>query len=180
MEKNITCLKISGAEILPSTLPQLKKWTEHISNSIKIILIYGGGEQITKNYEKHTGKKRPTGVKKTTKHVLSHGVIPAYKEITKTLNKEFPQANFISPEDLSCKFDDFEKKGYVGHPKNIKLDLDHKINIIGFLGTAGSQEVNVNADWIVSQITTQFQNAIKSIIFLTKTGGILNQQKQFD
>jgi len=84
------------------------------------------------------------------------------------------KANILEPKDLqvqSCI--DCEKFGFVANPQYINLDKSKALHIIGFMGEdKNMQQYNVNADEIALSITQQEE--IDEVIFITETGGILD------
>ncbi len=177
-ESDIVVLKVSGNQLEPSVLPLLEQWAGHQSQKVNVVLVYGGGQQITHHYESNTQQKRPPGVQKTTQEILTQGVEPAYQNLTQKLKSTFPQAHFAPPKSLECHYEDHPQKGFVGRPHYLNLPLEKPLSAVGFMGQVEGQNVNVNADWIVSHIAQQWQSQIKSVIFCTQTSGILDTKGQ--
>ncbi len=177
-------IKVSGAEFQKKEFSQLIE-TIHLllQNDITIFLIFGGGIQIDQFYKKNSdtpniSRVKINGVGVTTPEVLEIAVLPAYKFLIKKLENYFldmPYSyNTISTKDLivsSCL--DCEKFGFVANPQTIIIDKSKNLHIIGFVGENKSgQKFNVNADEIALSICKQHK--IDEVIFITGTGGILD------
>lgn len=183
--KNKTLLiKVSGTEI---ATPEFQQTTRDIkaliADQIKVLLIFGGGNQIDSHWEKNGNKfPRPkhNGIAITSEKVFYEAVQPAYTEIIEKLKSAFcntQNSQFIHPSELNAIFKDYNQWGYTGTPVAIDLDFDKALNVIGFVGGTKTGEVlNINADEIVTLLIQQYQQKINEVIFATQTGGVLNQQ----
>lgn len=176
-------IKLSGGVFEKEFFPQLIQ-TIHflLETDITVFLVFGGGVQIDRFYEKNatTPRKKNDGVGVTTREVLEKGVLPAYDFLIKILQHKFSDmpfsCNVLSPSDLqviSCA--SHKNLGYVGNPKQIILDNAKSLHIIGFVGEDETgQCYNVNADEIALSITKE--EKIDEVIFITGTGGILDSE----
>ncbi len=165
-------LKVSGAEIGSADFPLLAEDIRClVQKGVRIVLAFGGGNQISTQYGKPRQKIDGVGV--TNDDVLQNGVLPAYHDIRAQLSTLLPEGIFVEPEQMQCDLHPNAKFGLVGIPKNIVLP-DTDLSFVGFVGKAGKQEVNVNADDIAMQLVTQYHDEVEELIFLTGTGGMLN------
>lgn len=166
-------LKVSGAEIDGEDFPVLAQDIRFLTQKgVRIVLAFGGGDQISKRYGKP--REKIDGVAVTTPEVLAEGVLPAYGDIRHRLQKALPEGVIVEPEALQCDLHDDTRFGLVGIPKNIVLPKSD-LSFVGFVGDAEGQLVNVNADDIAMQIVRQYREQIEEIIFLTNKGGIENK-----
>ncbi|NUJ97157.1 hypothetical protein HGA92_00015 [Candidatus Gracilibacteria bacterium] len=173
-------LKISGSLLDDEKFKNFVNYVKFLrEKGVSIILVYGGGDQITETYEKNTGKTREKGAdgnNPTSKELIDQGVIPAYEELQKRLGEAFGEENInlFEKEDIICER--VEGLGEVGVVKSFKKEFDTgKINILPFVGVS-EEDIksffNVNADDIVTRIVGEMREKISNIIFLTGTGGV--------
>lgn len=175
-------IKLSGAEIADENFEQaVKDIKALIADQIKIILVFGGGQQIDEAWEKngHTeARPKQNGMGVTTPEVLSDAVLPAYFEIEQKLQKYFAHIEkvvFYKTNQLVAEIKDAEKFGLTGTPETINLQNEAKLQVIGFVGEAeNGEKLNINADEIVANLVEKYQEEILEVIFVTKTGGIQN------
>ncbi len=185
----VVLVKVSGAEIEGENFPKLIediRWL--IEKQIRVVLIFGGGDQITQKYKDATGESRPKidGIGVTTPEVLTKGVLPALGDIRGQLQKVLPAGTvFVEPEAMRCEIHPDERYGLVGIPKEIDLP-DAPVSAIGFVGTAedpskyppallektGAPLLNVNADDIAVALVRQYKTLINELIFVTKKRGV--------
>ena len=169
-------LKVSGAEIDGEDFPVLVSDIRFLTQKgVRIVLAFGGGDQISTHYGKP--REKIDGVAVTTLEVLTQGVLPAYAEIRAKLEYALPEGICIEPEALRCDLHDDTRFGLVGMPKEIVLP-ENDLSFVGFVGDSEGQRVNVNADDIAMQIVRQYRAQIEEIIFLTSTGGIQDHNGQ--
>lgn len=185
----VVLIKVSGAEIEGENFPKLIediRWL--IEKQIRVVLIFGGGDQITQKYKEATGDDRPKidGIGVTTPDVLTKGVLPALNDIRGKLQEVLPgKTVFIEPEAMRCEIHPDPRYGLVGIPKEIDLP-DAPVSAIGFVGTAedpsayppalldqiGAPLLNVNADDIAVALIRQYETLINELIFITKKRGV--------
>jgi acetylglutamate kinase len=171
-------LKVSGAEINSTAFSTLVADITHLTSlGVNIVLCFGGGDQITKEYSKNatTPREKIDGVGVTTADVLNAGVIPAYRDMRQQLQSSFPSPVFVEPSDVKCSMIEDSRFGLVGVPQEIALP-DAPLSIVGFTGMVDEQLVNVNADDIARQLAQQYRDRIEELILLTGTGGVLDTQ----
>lgn len=172
-------VKISGAEIASE---DFQKTVEDIQtlihNGVKIIFVFGGGNQIDKFWEEKHKEPRPKGidgVNITSQEVFDDAVFPAYIDLSHQLSEQFSEIpwHFISPNQLQTVKKD--GAGLVGTPTMIDgIDINAPLNVVGFVGEAGNEQVNVNADDVCLQIAKQCHSQIAEVMFITSSKGILN------
>lgn len=169
-------LKVSGAEINGPDFPELVKDVRDLTKrGVRIILTFGGGEQISQMYGKPREKIDGVGV--TTNAVLQEGVLPAYHSIRGKLASAFPDGEIIEPKAVRCDPTENEQLGLVGTPREIVL-RDAPLSVVGFVGMSGDTMLNVNADDIAKQLALQERDDIEELILLTSTGGVLNTREK--
>lgn len=172
-------VKASGAELQPEKLPHLidaiKTLTAH---GVHVTLVYGGGNQIDRHWDAKHDKPRPKidGVGHTTPEVLNDAVLPAYTEVRAELQQLLPSFQAIEPEQLHCDVD--TGKGLVGIPQSVEGYSPASNTMLGFVGSAEQQKLNVNADDIVKMLLMQHGTQINEAFFLTGTGGILDKDRK--
>lgn len=179
-------IKISGSEFVREDFSYLVE-SIHVllKNSIKVFLVFGGGCQIDEHYTKNTGlyREKKDGVGITMEQVLEKGVLPAYTELIAKMNTVFCKmfteygVQVLSPEDMLIIPHKQEEYGYVGNPHSFHFVDSALLHIIGFVGMDKyRQQYNVNADEIVSVLPSV--HPITEVLFITKTGGILDYNDQ--
>jgi acetylglutamate kinase/GNAT superfamily N-acetyltransferase len=170
-------LKASGAEIQSEYFQQLAADIRDLTaRGVRIVLTFGGGDQISRHYAGHTSAPRQKidGVGVTTRDVLQYGVLPAYEEIRAKLQQALPQSVFVNPDQMVCDPITDSRYGLVGIPREVRLP-DSELSIVGFAGSVDGQPVNVNADDVAKQIAMQYRDEVEELILLTGTGGVLNK-----
>ena len=164
-------LKVSGSEIESEDFPKLIEDIRFLlQKGIKIILVYGGGEQINRHYGKPRIKLGGVGV--TDSDVLWQGVLPANAEIKEKLREALPEGIYYDSYELPCDPHPESNLGNVGVPQGMILS-DESLHVLGFVGDIGGKPANVNADDIAHVIAEHFGEDIEEAIFLTNTGGVL-------
>lgn len=166
-------LKVSGSEIEGNDFPVLIDDIRFLTKKgVRIVLVFGGGDQISRHYGKP--RQKIDGVAVTTAEVLHLGVLAAYEDIRRKLQDALPEGMMAEPETLQTSLHPDKRFGLVGIPQNIVLP-DARLSFVGFVGDAEGQRLNVNADDIAMQIVRQYREQIEEVIFLTNTGGIRNK-----
>lgn len=170
-------IKVSGTELEDNNFADFIGAIDILfQNGITVFLLFGGGVQIDEWYTNQTGKirEKKDGMGITTQEVLYSGVVPAYHMLSKkiqTLFSHHSSFQLITPAQVLV-----EPKielGLVGTPISICLEEGEKLYAIGFVGQdSNGQLYNINADELVTTIAQQ--KTIDEVIFLTKTGGILD------
>lgn len=169
-------LKVSGAEIDGPDFSALAEDIRDLTQrGVKIVLVYGGGEQINQAYRTYTNEPRQKidGVGVTTTEVLEHGVMPAYRSIQGKIRHELPDATFVEPDKLICETTSDSRYGLVGVPKELILP-EADVSVVGFVGTVNGKEHNVNADDVVMHLAQEYRDRIEELILLTGSGGVLD------
>ena len=191
-KNRVVLVKVSGEELVGEKVQQLIsdiQWL--ISRDIRVVLVFGGGTQITQKYKAATGKERPKvdGVGVTDDEVLMKGVMPAYNDIRDQLQGLLPDGVFMEPNDMPCTLHPAANFGLVGIPEKIELPKDSPLTVLGFMGTVTDSSrhsqallqkiesalVNVNADDIAVALVRQDAAVINELIFVTNTGGVLKK-----
>ncbi|OGJ60468.1 hypothetical protein A3J34_04230 [Candidatus Peribacteria bacterium RIFCSPLOWO2_02_FULL_51_10] len=192
-EGKVVLVKVSGAEISGENFPKLVediRWM--IEKKIRVVLIFGGGDQITKKFKEASGKDRPKidGIGVTDPEVLTKGVVPSFNEIRAQLKEILlPETIFIEPKAMICEIHPDPRYGLVGTPQAIELP-DAPLSAVGFVGTAGPDEeypqeletetgarnLNVNADDVAVALVKQYSALINELIFITKEGGVRDKE----
>jgi len=178
-------IKLSGAEIAdPNFETVVKDIKALIADQIKIILVFGGGNQIDAEWQKkgHTEPRpKENGVGISSPEVMYDGVLPAHESVLAKLKKYFEnvdQVSFLETDQIKGEIKDFEKSGFTGTPTEIPLQGDKKLQIVGFVGeTEEGEKLNINADEVVTKIIEQQKKQIIEVIFATQTGGIQDTEK---
>lgn len=171
-------LKASGAEINgPDFSVLAEDVRDLVSRGVKIVLVFGGGDQINEHYGKFSAEPRTKidGVGVTDENVLRHGVLPAFRDIRGKIAKALPEATILETDDLVCDYTEDRRYGFVGVPKELILP-DTNLSVVGFAGKVGNEEVNVNADDVAMQLARQCKDEIEELILLTGTGGVLDNK----
>lgn len=179
-------IKISGSEFLREDFSYLVE-SIHVllKNSIKVFLVFGGGCQIDEHYTKNTGlyREKKNGMGITTAEVLKKGVLPAYTELIEKMNTVFCEVfteygvQVLSPENMMITRHEQREYGYVGNPCSFDFADSALLHILGFVGMDElGNPYNVNADEIVSVLSSL--HPITEVLFITKTGGILDYEDQ--
>jgi acetylglutamate kinase len=175
-------LKVSGKEISGASFGKLvEDITYLVANQIRILLVFGGGDQIDSAWkQKHPEEDRPKhqGVGITSPQVMEDGVLPAYAAIRSKLEAALPGIFIVSPEEVRAKkitdIGDGVSPGLVGRVEAINSPEDKPLTAVGFLGIDESgQKLNLNADDIVAHLAEQMGAKINEVIFLTESGGLL-------
>jgi len=176
-------LKVSGKEISGTSFGKLVDDIQFLtSNQIRILLVFGGGEQTDYFWkQKHPGEDRPKyqGIGITSREVLNDGVLPAYTAIRSKLEAALPGIFIVAPEEvLAEKMHRIDESGLdpglVGRVETINVPESHILTAVGFLGMDESgQKLNLNADDIVVKLVEQMGTKINEVIFLTESGGLL-------
>lgn len=163
-------LKVSGAEIeSPDFATLVSDIRALVSKGVRIVVTFGGGEQISKAYGKPREKIDGVGV--TTDDVLRNGVIPAYHTLRAKFRDALPECTLATCHDIDCEPHPDARFGHVGIPTSVQLP-NAALTVVGFVGKSGSADVNVNADDIARCIALQYQHEIEELIFLTNKGGV--------
>lgn len=167
-------LKVGGTEI---ESPDFSTFVDDVQalirSGVRIVIVYGGGEQISRHYGRPRTKVEGMGV--TDAEVLQRGVLPASEEIRRKLLIALPEGVVMPPEDIICDLHPNRQLGFVGLPRDIALPEAY-LSLIGFVGQAGDQRVNVNADDIARKLVEQYSSEVEELIFLTSAGGVLDRE----
>jgi acetylglutamate kinase len=186
---NVILVKVSGEELASDDVGQLVADVQWLTQKgIRVVFIFGGGNQITQKYRDATGKERPMmeGVGVTDDEVLKKGVLPAYEDIRAKLAGLFPDAKILDPDAMPCHLHPDTRCGLVGIPDDVTLPEDSPLTIIGFIGKTSDMSrhapdtletvgplLNVNADDIAVAYVKKYHDLINELIFITKIGGVL-------
>ncbi|HLC66897.1 MAG TPA: hypothetical protein VJK52_04615, partial [Candidatus Nanoarchaeia archaeon] len=96
-------VKAGGAELAPHLLPLLAEQIRGLTrNDIHVTLVFGGGPQISAQWNAKHQEKRPmkNGVGITTTDVLRDGVQPAYEEVRGRLLAVLPEMRVLEPHQV--------------------------------------------------------------------------------
>lgn len=159
---------------------------------IKVIVVHGGGKNITKLHEDLSVKTEfKDGLRVTTKESMKlaqmvlKGEINV--EIVSLLNAQGAKAVGISGKDANFVFAKAKDKalGYVGEIVQVNTALidslldNHLIPVVAPIAAsfdATEPGFNINADTMASSLAKHLK--AKKIIFLTDTAGVLDAQKE--
>ncbi len=173
-------LKVSGAEIASCELPTLAQDIRDLTrNGIRVILCFGGGEQIDQHWQRHhPGEERVKidGVAVTHDAHLQDGVLPAHEEIRTVLARLLPTITLLPPPAIHCTFLDREKYDLVGQPSSIEIPQSATLMGAGFVGEVDGTTVNVNADDVARAIVAQQREQLRGAVLLTPKGGVCDRR----
>ncbi|MDO8648274.1 MAG: hypothetical protein Q7R81_00655 [Candidatus Peregrinibacteria bacterium] len=176
----VDIIKAGGSELCGESLPTLAKYLHQTSTrkDTKTLFVFGGGPQIDVHWRMKHLEPRPKrdGVGITSEEVLRDAVVPAYAAIRAALQELLPLLKILEPQDLLCERN--TGLGFVGNVKEVKNIQSHKIIGIGFVGSDGTTELNVNADSIVSTLAHIYSSSIGEVMLLTESGGVLDRFNQ--
>jgi acetylglutamate kinase len=149
---------------------------ELVENRIRVLIAYGGGKQIDDLYETRYGKKRQkiNGVAVTDADVLTCAIDVCdqlQRQLMQRLQQALPQGfdvDVIQPEEVVCRYMDFDRRGYVGEPIRIEHDITAPVTLVGFNGFVGKQRANVNKD----DIALNTADRMVENFLATETGGV--------
>ncbi len=176
-------IKIGGA-IIQKDLDNIVSAISFIQEvGLTPIIIHGAGPQLNQKLDEHGIKTQFVDGKRVTTTDVLHIARKVFIRENQKLATTFQSANIdatpLTNGLFNCRLSD-QKLGLVGEIKSISLDLIQEVlnrgsvPIIAPLGeTDSGQIVNINAD----SATFALAEAISpyKIIFLTETGGILDQ-----
>ena len=171
-------MKASGKEFLPETFPNLVESLRlFIAKGMKITLVFGGGEQIDREWKKKHAEPRPKidGIGVTNEALLNDAVLPAFEDIRQQLHSALPELTILGSKNLGCKMD--ENRGLVGIPERLDAVISLTDTAIGFVGNVEGHQVNVNADDATQFLVDKFGDHFNEIIMLTDLGGVVDMQR---
>jgi acetylglutamate kinase len=119
-------VKVSGAELIDEAFEKLAAAIHTlVRDDIRIILAYGGGEQIDTAWKTQHTEPRPKrgGMGITTEEVLRHAVVPAAEQVRDQLQREFKSMHILAPEDIRCAL--LENYGLVGGGRRATRTCSH-------------------------------------------------------
>ncbi|MFK8032318.1 MAG: acetylglutamate kinase [Gammaproteobacteria bacterium] len=177
-------VKVGGA-ILQKALPALTSALVFLQRvGLTPIVVHGAGPQLNAKLAEHgINSQVVDGYRVTTPEVLKYArkvFLQENMNIVETLRKSNTPAASITSGVLEAEILDDGRYGMVGKIKDVNLDvIRHCLDggmlpIVSPLGeTADGQIVNINADVVTNALVRAVQPY--KVIFLTETGGILNQ-----
>ncbi len=177
-------VKVGGA-ILQKALPALTSALVFLQRvGLTPIVVHGAGPQLNAELAKHgIDSEVVDGYRVTTPEVLKHARKVFLKEnmnIVESLRAANTGAAPVTSGVLEAELLDDGRYGMVGKIKEVHLDvIRHCLDggmlpIVSPLGeTTDGQIVNINADVVTNALVRAVQPY--KVVFLTETGGILNQ-----
>lgn len=180
-------VKVGGA-ILQKALPALTSALVFLQRvGLTPIVVHGAGPQLNATLAEHgIDSQVVDGYRVTTPEVLKHArkvFLQENMNIVESLRKANTGASPVTSGVLEAEILDDGRYGMVGNIKDVHLDvIRHCLDggmlpIVSPLGeTADGQIVNINADVVTNALVRALQPY--KVIFLTQTGGILNQDNQ--
>lgn len=170
-------IKIGGKQIDHASFPAFIEQLQALqAEGLRLIVATGASAQIDRHYKSITGQGREMsgGRGKTDETVLE-----AARRAAMEIQGKFSQAlgadvAFVKPEDILCEIDR-DDLGLVGTPRSIAMDTRERMAIVGSLGIAHGQLVNVNTDDSALCIARQ-NPALYEAFFLTEEGCIRNKE----
>ena len=177
-----------GGEVLQNDLSQLASsigFLHHVG--LFPIVLHGAGTQLNQALEKAGVKsEKIDGVRVTTPDVMSIIRPVVYQQnlrLVESLEQLGIRSRSLQHGVFDCAYEDEQKFGLVGRVTNVNLDSIRStiaagsLPIVTCLGeTAGGQVVNINAD--VAAVNLVLEIKPLKIIFLSPTGGLLDQNDQ--
>ncbi|MBI2638966.1 hypothetical protein HYW83_05240 [Candidatus Peregrinibacteria bacterium] len=187
-------LKVSGRHLEGEKFEAITKAIrKFVSEGIRVVMVYGGGMQIDREWAKKHKAPRPKrdGVGLTTEEVLRDAVLPAYEYLRQRIAKRFSDMNphIVEPANIAARNNPVggNQEIFRGHlfcVFGVTTVFRHEgkpLTIIPFLGKEQDVTrdwppfVNLNADDIVRNVV-QNTNAIDEVMMVTETGGVLNKK----
>lgn len=172
-------LKISGGELESEDLPILIQDIRNLSLK-QFIIVCGAGKQIDHAWREYceahdipcNRSDKENGVNKTSPEKLEHAVLPVYQEFQRFMRQVIPEGVILKPEQVPCS----RMPGYgeVGIPSSIEGVNDHRVVVIGSVGSDGDDLLNVNADDIARSVLAQEGQRINEAIMITGPGGVIH------
>lgn len=160
-----------------------------IRNGIRVVLVYGGGVQIDQRWnERHPGSPRPKvgGVGLVNREIMEEAVIPACHDIGARLRQAF-ECEPMPQDDMVSRIRPVDGGYYRAELLYIQADLREKLSreplqIIGFVAVDPAARergeyanTSINADAIVSHITSECRDSVDEVLLVTETGGVLDR-----
>lgn len=180
-------VKVGGA-ILQQALPALTSSLVFLQRvGLTPIVVHGAGPQLNEALAQHgITSEVMDGYRVTTPKVLKHArkvFLQENMNIVESLRASNTSATSITSGVLEAEILDDGRYGMVGKIKNVHLDvIRHCLDggmlpVVSPLGeTDDGQIVNINADVVTNALVRALQPY--KVVFLTETGGILNQHNR--
>lgn len=178
-------VKVGGA-VLQDETPALVSSLDFLQQvGLTPIVVHGGGPQLDRAMQSE-GVEAPVvdGLRVTTEAGLAvvRRVLQSENlRLVEALQAGGVRATPFQAGVFESAFLDRERFGFVGkvvrvRPEGLRMAIQvGSIPVIASLGeTAGGQILNVNADWAANELVKHVQPY--KIIFLTRTGGLLDQE----
>lgn len=175
-------VKASGEQIERNSaeFQAAAKYIQYLTSiGISVILVAGGGGQITKYWNALNKWERPKGAdggNYTSTELLEHAVLPAERHIREEILALLPDVLFIEHSQIICE--KIPELWEVGKPVKVEaaFPLDARVKVVTFVWSNAekTEKYNVNADDITYEVSTVLWDTLAKVMFITGTGGILD------